>query len=188
MVPCAEEPQRSLLNSSAVVQTSVQHSHWGRNRTRSQIIWKVHRMPPGHSTTALGEQAGKGWSCVLICFIFRIILLWSLGDVYRQDQPQTLQAGSLSGEDHSPGQIVWLLKNSMVWVCNVQFHLGLINCDRSQGFLATLFPSVQSSAERTNWMDLLGPLPAVSWAMFVFCKGKTQADCFYYSFNRRSLH
>lgn len=192
-VSCSEEPQRSLLNWLTVVQISVQHSHWGKNRTRSQCIRKVYRMPLGHSSRPLGEQAGKGWSCILIFYMCRIHLLLNFREIFCQDQPQTLQVGPLPKEDELY-RASWrklqlsTLENSRVGVCNVQFQLDLTNCDwGSQGFLAIL-PSSQSSAERTNWMDLLGLLPAVSWDIFVFCKGKAQADCFYNSFNRKNLH
>lgn len=163
----------------------------GRNRTRSQGIRKVYRMPLGHCSMPLGEQAGKGWSCILIFYMCRIHLLLNFREIYCQDQPQTLQVGSLPKEDEFCRRKLQLstLKNSRVGVCNVQFQLDLTNCDwGSQALLAILLPSSQSSAERTNWMDLLGLLPAVSWDIFVFCKGKAQADCFYNSFSRKNLH
>lgn len=176
----------------------------GSNQCAAQPLREKQNKESGHqeglqdATGALfqplGEQAGKGWSCILISYACRIHLLWNFREIYCQDQPQTLQVGSLPKEDEFY-RASWrklqlsTLKNSRVGVHNVQFQLDLTNCDwGSQGFLAILLPSSQSSAERTNWMDLLGLLPAVSWDIFVFCKGKAQADCFYNSFNRKNLH
>lgn len=162
-----------------MVQTRVQHSHWGRKRRRSQTIWKVHRMPLGHSAAAQGEQAGKGWSWLLIYCMCRLHLLWNFREIYCQVLPQILQVGSLPKEDQLSRVTCVTLKNPRVGAHNVQFQLDLTNCDwGSLGFPAILLSLSQSSAERTNWMDLLGPLPAVSWDIFVFCKGKTQADFF----------
>lgn len=98
----------------------------------------------------------------------RIHLLLNFREIYCQDQPQTLQMGSLQKENEFCGAS-WrklqlsTLKNSRVGVRNVQFQLDLTNCDcGSQGFLAILLPSSHSSAEKTNWMDLLRLLSAVS--------------------------
>lgn len=67
-----------------------------REKQNKESGHQVYRMPLGHSSMPLGEQAGKGWSCILVFYMCRIHLLSR--ETYCQDQPQTLQVGPLPKE------------------------------------------------------------------------------------------